>query len=329
MRQLIVKIVVFTIIFIGVVAGVFDSFFYSETRFKETLSAFKTYGIDEVDIVYCGSSKVFTALNPEIIDTELKTTSFNLATGSQNLETTAFLIEEILKTHQPKVLVLDVSPADNYLLNAPGVQPFQLEVFDNLPFSEKKYKYLFNKYGIENGLSLVSPTIRNHNDWDDKLIRRRNYYKEKGNTYVRGYYNNKESFSNPNATYGNYKEEFKDFNTYQFDYVQGNNTLSPKVDSLLRRIYSITEKANTSLVLISIPYLSWYKDKNGDYKNYASSIKTLADGLGFDYIDMNKNYSELDLDFEDFKDVAHVNSNGANKVSLFLAKKLKETSFQK
>jgi lysophospholipase L1-like esterase len=327
MRQLIVKIILFSTLFLSVVFGIFDPYIYGDTRFRETLEDLKKYNKDEVDIVYCGSSKVFTALNPAIIDEKLQTTSFNLATGSQNLETTAFFLENFLKIHNPRLLVLDVSPADNYLLNAPGVQPFQLEVFDNLPFSEKKYEHLIRNYGFNNIINLVSPTIRNHNDWDDKLIRRRKFYKEKGNAYVRGYYNNDESFSNPNANYGNYKEEFKEFNTYRFEYIDGLEKLPKKVDSLLQRIYTIASESNTNLVLVSIPYLSWYKDKNGDYLEYSSSIKTLANRLEIKYIDLNTHYDTLNLQFSDFKDVAHLNSKGASKVSLFLAKTLKEDSF--
>ncbi|MCW8980672.1 MAG: hypothetical protein OQJ83_04740 [Altibacter sp.] len=321
MKQLLLKSTLFTIIVLVLLLGVMDRLFLTDTHFNRTMRELDRYEADEVDVFFCGSSHVFTAFNPEIIDKELHLNSINLGSGAQNLETTAFLLSDILERYNPKLIVLDVFPGNNYHLNAPTAKGFQLEVFDNLENNLKKLKYLRSIYSIREFSSVLSPTIRNHKDWNDKLFNRNGNTKAAAE-FVRGYTNNPGHHVKDES-----KNSFRDFNTKTFVYDTVSGSLPERVKELILQIHSLTAEKNVELMFVSTPYLDWYKDPNGNYYEFTAAIKEMSDSLDIPYLNFNKQYDALPLEFSDFKDVAHVNSIGAEKVSMFFASYLKEQDF--
>ncbi|MAP54380.1 hypothetical protein [Altibacter sp.] len=321
MKQLLLKSILFTIIVLVLLFGVMDRLFLTNTHFNRTMRELNRYEADEVDIFFCGSSHVFTAFNPEIIDKELHLNSMNLGSGAQNLETTAFLINEILEDYNPKLIVLDVFPGNNYHLNAPTAKGFQLEVFDNLENSVKKLKYLRSLYSVREFPSVLSPTIRNHKDWNDRIFGKFDFIKE-NDVYNRGFWNNNEVRLKDSD-----KQHYKNFNSTRYSYDTIRRSIPKKVKDIIIKIDSIIKKHNKNLMFVSTPYLDWYKDPNGNYYEFTTAIQRMSDSLDVPYLNFNKQYDSLPLDFSDFKDVAHVNAIGAEKVSQFFAGYIREKDF--
>lgn len=60
-----------------------------------------------VDVFFVGSSEVYSGICPMRLWDEAGITSYDVATGSQRMNIMTYYVEQILKTHHPKVIVLD------------------------------------------------------------------------------------------------------------------------------------------------------------------------------------------------------------------------------
>ena len=77
---------------------------YGITQF-EALSEQET---DSVDVLFVGTSHVYSDINPAIIWEKSGIATFNLATGGAGLWNSYYAIQEALKTQSPKLIVLEL-----------------------------------------------------------------------------------------------------------------------------------------------------------------------------------------------------------------------------
>lgn len=60
------------------------------------------------DLIIVGSSRAYSAYNPEVIDSSLSIKSYNMGTSSQDIAETYYMLEEIFEYQKPEFIVYDV-----------------------------------------------------------------------------------------------------------------------------------------------------------------------------------------------------------------------------
>lgn len=66
----------------------------------------------EYDVAFVGSSHVYRGINPQLIFDETGITSINLATSSQDLKGSYWLLKRFLRKHHPQAVFIDVYPRE-------------------------------------------------------------------------------------------------------------------------------------------------------------------------------------------------------------------------
>jgi hypothetical protein len=89
-----------------------------------------------VDVLFVGSSRVYCAVNPNVLWLDEGIASFVFASSAQPLWTSYNYIIEALKTQKPSILVLDVVYAYRYFGN--GYAQNQSYAYSILPLSANK-----------------------------------------------------------------------------------------------------------------------------------------------------------------------------------------------
>ena len=256
-----------------------------------------------VDALFVGSSHIFCHVNTGVLWDEYGISAFDLAAAEQPFWNSYHYIVEGLKTQKPKVIILDIT--------TPGIRPTDYQ---------PENWVITNNYGIK----------RNPNRYES--IR----------TSVL-----KDSFPRLlvalNSTHGKYKElSEEDFMNYSADIsykgfdarettipfevhdvsgITGRAEITEKEEKYLRMIIEYLKARNIPLLFISSPYVIESAEEQEKY----NTIFDIADEYGIPYIDFNKLYDEMGLDFStDFAEVLHLNRSGNVKFTSYLGKILKE-----
>ena len=313
MIKLLLKSLLFTAAFLLLLDQVMDPRFQTPSQFQLAMKEIRNYDKEEVGIIFAGSSHVYTSLNPSVIDLELKTNSFNLGSGAQRLRTTVALLEQVTKDYQPEYVVVDLFPGLSYLNSSEKSRSLQVNVFDNVRLDRSIFGLMTDYYAPREMPSALSPTLRNHHEWDDKLL-----HPSRGTAnlkdQVRGYNNNLISITTrKDKNFDKQMIKFRDFGKTNYDYGTGEEGFPEEERSLLIQLNQLLSERGIRLIITSVPFIDWNKDDT--FKKYSSALNKLTDSLGVPYFNFIKQIEQLDLTFEDFKDMSHVNNLGARKVS--------------
>ena len=63
---------------------------------------------NQYDVIILGSSRAYTTYNPNVLDSILNTTSYNMGTSAQDIAESYYMLREILEYQSPKYVVLDL-----------------------------------------------------------------------------------------------------------------------------------------------------------------------------------------------------------------------------
>src|SRR5690554_2110416 len=148
MKKRIASIVVL-IIFIIVGFIYLNKAFASTHYFVNTTEDFKALAKKtNIDVIFYGSSHVYTAYNPLIFNKINSILSFNLGSDALRVTVTDLVLEESLKYTKPKIVVLEVYTASLIYPESESGKGFQLRALDfvsNTSFSKmKKVKEIYN-----------------------------------------------------------------------------------------------------------------------------------------------------------------------------------------
>lgn len=261
---------------------------------------------NSIDVLFIGDSNVYRGVSPLAIWKEQGITSYDYSSPKQNLLLSYYSIKECLKTQKPKVIMLEVNQA--FYEENPDEQSVR-KVIDNMKLGTNKWQAInepeFSHTNLEK-LSYIFPIIRYHSRWD-KLT-------DKDFARIKLSYH---------STFKGYLPT-KQIRPYQkkLDYMkkgESQEQIGQKAKIYLDKIDSLCKQNNIKLVLMRIPEIeSWSWEKNQDMTKYAKEKQ-------LDFLDMNIEegiHINWETDSEDAG--AHLNITGAEKVSAFLGKYLKE-----
>lgn len=256
---------------------------------------------NSVDVLFIGTSHVYSGIDPMYIYEKSGITSYVLAGPGLRMDLTYMTLEEGLKTQTPEVVLLDMS--------AVHWQSQQKEakihkVVDQMPISKTKIEYAFNNGNEElKPLDVLFPFFRFHSRWDALTMDDFKYLTNNlDETFVRGHFIS-------------YKTVTANF---QFE-KQVEYTLSERNLDYFQRIAKLCREKNVQLLLYKIPSPTWYR-------TMSEGVAALAEEEGLTFWEPYYDIEEIGLDVnKDFRDESeHLNQYGTEKFCDYLMRYLEE-----
>ncbi|WP_252225563.1 hypothetical protein [Clostridium sp. ZBS2] len=268
----------------------------------------------QYEVLLLGSSHMNGSIDPKVLYNECGITSFNYATGGQPIDVTYYLLKEALKTQKN----VDIVILDLYYLgleNEYGEESYIRNVLDNMKFSYNKLEAIFNCTPSKDYISYIFPIFKYHNRWGELTEYDYTKYNISGNSDING-------FEAGSEKYG-----------YGIEGIQENDIIGEipaKSKEYLYKFIELSKEKEFELIFTNAPYDYSSNDFEGWYKDDAAmfnkvSIISRENNIPFINYSLSKKMSEINFDFkEDMNNIGHTNIWGADKVSLDLAKFLKE-----
>ncbi|WP_179354450.1 hypothetical protein [Winogradskyella vidalii] len=253
------------------------------------------------DLIILGSSRAYTAYNPDIIDKGLNLKSYNMGTSAQDIAESYYSLKEILEYQNPKYIVLEM-----FLPSSDNSHDFY-QIFSNASFFnsyQNKYDLVVDGYG-EKGITNYFIPLSKFNNYikqDLGSLFAKKEEKTQNNRWIRGYLYDTTSVTKKQIN------KFKPISNFE------NTTFNQKrFQKYFNKIYKLTQKHNIKLICVRSPYppsriaLSKVQDEKEFYNTFLFKY-----GIPFYDFNTYKSYEYNDFEFSDYH---HANYRGAEKIS--------------
>lgn len=289
-----------------------SSHFYVNTIEDFKVLAEKT----DIDVVFYGSSHVYAAFNPLIINQKCDIISYNLGASALLMSITDLILSESLKYTKPKLVVLEVYSLAFAKPKTKRKKEHQIRALDFVSnFSFEKIDRVSNLYDKNEFLGVFSPLIRNHAHWNKRSFF--NLSKRKGTVINRDFY------YNGHISYAASVKETERYEGFQNIRIKRDSTvikLNQYSIELLDNFIDIAKQNKIEVLLVYAPDLDarWWN------YYYFDELEQFAKKRKVGFLNLNDYYSEMELEVLDFLDGAHLNIRGSIKASNFLGDYLNE-----
>ena len=302
----VLRIVCGTLLFCIALCGV-NSVLSRKSSYVDSIRDFFSSSTPDVDVIGFGSSHMYCTLNPVALYRSEGVRSYVLATQQQPPELTVEYIRRALKTHRPRVALLET------LMFFQSARPTAISdavahnSLDPIPFGVDKCLTVMGLPNAKDIDSLMLPFIKYHSRW--KELGRRDW-----------------SPGMPSAS-----EEsimgfrlFADSRTNHVSAADYSKCRQIKVDdyymSYLDQILRLTSANDCQLVLLTAPFAL-----NDVCKGRIMHIDEWAKANNVLHIDLNRDFRLTGIDNDsDYFDRTHLNVIGSEKASRYIGRKLAE-----
>lgn len=306
MKKRIVAIAVFLVMAVmalGITQKILQAKFIQDST--SIVDGFYAEKRNDIDVLFLGSSNCFCTIDPLVLYEEQGIASYNFASSSQSMDISLLYLKEALKRQKPKVVALEV----NYL---PGENTFHLGEdsmlwgLTDMPLTVDKLECIYRLLGKvdEEYMSYVFPLLRYHERWKEISKQDYTYPLQDKTNWSKGYLRTEEISDSP-VDLSEYTQE-------------GTSWLDERAVECLREMSEICKREGIELFLFKSPRAGWYQ-------YFSKEIEALAREYGLTFLDYNTCVQETGIDTAiDFRDISHLNNQGAAKVSSHMGAYLKE-----
>ena len=293
------KLISFLIVF-AALFGIFQRILipkYVEGSTISTASIDTFYSLEKnsIDVLFLGPSQMYCSVNAKKLNEEYGIKAFDFGASSQGMVTTFYYLQEALKTQRPKMVMIEVCT----IYWGKGVDEQNLAWnYSAKKLSSEKVNSLMD---VSDGDAEITakyafPLLQFHSRWGQLNQNDFHYEYDKslmGYAPITG--------SKPLDVYFN-KDEATD------------ELLIPDVDAeAVMKISKLCAENDIKLVFFKSPVSTWTKRESKGVSDYMKSN-------GIEYIDFNYYIDEIGIDKEtDFVNETHLNTQGANKLTDYIA----------
>ena len=262
---------------------------------------------NSLDIVSIGGSNIRRYIDNPFLYELTGLTSYNVVESRMAVEAYPYLLKEIRKTQTPKLTIIGTRGYIRYH-GEEGEEEREKNLrwtTDNMDFSLNRWAYI-NSYldTLKQKLEMMFDIVTFHDNWQNV------------ETIMPEYADNREKSPLKGWTVVKKVEKTKKLKTYEetpFPLLEG-------AKESLDKFLEVLKGEEGPFLFVLTPYHLGKKA----YRR-SLTVKETIKAAGFDILDFNEFYEELDLDPEtEFYDKNHVNALGARKVTKFLADYLEE-----
>lgn len=259
-----------------------------------------------VEVLCLGSSHVFANIDPAILEEDYGIAAYDLAGSMQPMWNTYYSFREALKSQKPSLVILDV---------------FRLT--EGFTYS-KESKVVKNTYGMKLSLNKIKSIMESVEQEEDVL---RHVFGIA--TYHDRYYElGEKDFQGGIVKDRSYKGycpllEVQAQKKPQVSHIEDTLSIEEKTQKYFFKILELAQEQDIPVLLINAPYCVTEDDK----RVFNELERLLQNGVPgkVAYLDFNKHYKEMGLDFSvDFADSEHLNKEGAKKMNKYLGRYLEE-----
>lgn len=305
------------VLFLGLGYTLLNRAFISPNLFENSIQDFEQHTKEApIDILFLGSSHSYTAFNPLVINQQTKAYSINLGSDALRLDFTDIILAKALETSKPKLVVLEVYPPSVKPPKLDNIKGFQLRAMDVVSnTSIRKIEIMMDHYQPEEYASVLSPLIRNHDQWNELLINPLDKTKNVKSDAYFNYY----GFLGSLDTLKKNKSKFR-INRPNNPIVSIDKTaFNKQTEKSLNRLIGLAEQEQVELLIVGAPSL--YKHT---YNSFYTYLKKYLDTKSIKFLNLNDYFNEIGLTLDDFKDPSHLNVYGAHKASHFFGQYLSD-----
>lgn len=284
---------------------------------------------EELDMIFCGSSLAYPHFNPEIIDRELGSHSFNTGSAAQIYPGNYHVLKEVFAHHSPHKVILTTEWVD-FISDQESPKVYSsLTPYIKNPITVLSYfrwsvtgDTLFDRLFLWRGYHVGSFQMAYENvktklfdtNYKNFLYESASYDDEQ---YMgRGYVYRKTTESSPAYN----PDMYGPIPHTQWDIADVN----PKMIELFEKIVKLCRDNNCELILVNPPRPKIDLLSVSNYFEIDQYIKELADKNGVEYYNFNLAKPELfSIPDEFYYDHSHMNGEGATVFSKSFAKFMK------
>ena len=275
---------------------------------KNRFTGFYAEPKNTIDVIMIGASPVATSFAPGQIWGEQGITAYPLSTNSQNPKAIKYLLQETYQYQSPEVAVIELRMFTEDAAKMDEDMPHIREVTDNLRFSKNRIdtiNALVNDKSTR--YTYYFDIIKFHSNWKmfflPQEILKFDY-----------------SLNNPDKGF-EYPDVIMSHSFPEDINMDGVVPIPKEQEIVLLDLMAYLKQHHQKTLFVMTP-----KDISNEYQGMANYMKELVTNEGFQFLNMNEYYSELNFEFTtDLMDGAHTNTLGAKKCSIFLADYLSQT----
>lgn len=276
---------------------------------------------DNIDVLFLGSSHMYRSLDPQKTSSIIGENAFNAGSSVQGMNTSYYLLQEVLKYHKVNTVVLDTNIA---VSNVKETESSVFYISDYMKNSKTKFELIKSggSLNIINGyvsfrrnftnlniISNIKSRFDGASDYSSVTKKEEAYI---GNGFVRGY----------NA----YKLAQADIEYASAIKVSSEKPVCKAYDKYLKLIIDLCADNNIDLILVDHPTLKEYYEAMDSYQNYIDYFVSLSKENNIQYWNYNVYYKDTCFTENDFSDVTHLNCNGAEKYTDLFCKTFNDYS---
>lgn len=293
----------FLFLFFGVTKVLQPKYYFtSDSKSPETemWNAYYQEPKESLDVLFLGSSHVYNAINPVTFYKESGLKGFDLCSSGQDLPTSYFYLKEALRYQKPKYVLMDTF---GIFYEAFSDTACYKRSLDDMRWSHVKIEAIRDWQKTlkkESFLNRIFTIVDYHSRWDS--LKQEDFDADGSMTNINGY-----------CPYFDYLNDIEHIYYHKDAEVP---ELDEQALSYFRKILQLCEEKEITFYLCSVPDATWTE-------KHAKVIEKLAKEHRIPYIDYNQDdiYQEIGMvDCEDWRDLGHLNSRGAEKFSTYLAK---------
>lgn len=249
---------------------------------------------NSIDIMFVGSSIVYCDIIPAVIYEELGHTNYLMSASFMMPGVAYYYMKEAIKTQKPDLIMVE---ATSFLFSVKESEYSKVNI-GYMPYSLNRIAATLEVAPEKERLGLLFPLYNYHSEWEN--------------------YSVSELFSKRKdvkvdilAGYAPYEIAKPQKQRYQRDVIADEEEYRKNL-SYMQRMIELCDKEGIELRFFVAPVCEYFSEENID------TLRSEAGNIPF--IDFNDHFEEMGLDIStDFYDARHVNLNGANKFSRYLA----------
>jgi len=302
MKKIIIRVIICCITIAAIVITInriMNLFEDKQTGTYYQLDGYYNQDPDTVDVLFVGSSRVHTNINPATLWEEYGIASYALGINSQPINTSYYVLKEALKTQHPKLVVVEASQInDNYdkTESTPSVSGMKYDV--------NYLRAVLERRTFESSMDTALKYPMWHTRYD--MISKDDFVEDAFACYP---LSGKAGYKGAVEHYHIVAQEYDD------GYKEEGAVFSQSAEGDFNRIVKLCADEGIDLLFILTPAACRFE--NIGVKDY--SIRN-----GVSYLNTSDYYDEIGLDpAADFIDEGHLNVYGSVKTSSFLGKFIK------
>nr|MCM1037691.1 SGNH/GDSL hydrolase family protein [Ruminococcus sp.] len=287
-----------------------------------------------IENLYLGSSHVYCDIDPQLLDGMNGKYNFNLASGNQTLNGSYYLLKEADRKNDLSHVYLELSYMCSTKNNFDSdIDPADIGYYENwrnfdyMENSLNKAAYFFSFTGTEKYIDTLLPFSRYRSNLDNWDYIKQTMEKKKGSDYLnyvfrfdyddgngyneyqrQGYWYTTRAFAREKRVYGQMR-------------ILGEDPLGESSEKYLRKIISYCQKQNIPITLFCSPVDELMLVSTGNYDNYVTQIREIAEEYGVPFYDFNlarRQYLPI-REESCFFDIDHLNHTGAEIFTAFFS----------